>query len=226
VAALGDGGAIYNLGTMTINAATIYGNDAKRNGGGLHIQGGTIEIINSTFAENTAGTIGRGGAINVGPSSNISLLNATIERNNADLGGGIWKDGSVEIKNTIVANSSTTADDGTHSLDCDGPAFVASLGHNLISDGSCVDGLNTTDQRNTNPTLSFIDENGGPTPTLMPLPGSPAIDKGDNAGCPARDQRGAQRPVGSACDVGAVEFGTAVDPSGNPLNFLPIVTNP
>jgi hypothetical protein len=38
--------------------------------------------------------------------------------------------------------------------------------------------------------------------------GSPAIDGGDNAGCPATDQRGVLRPAGAACDIGAFEVAT------------------
>jgi hypothetical protein len=36
-------------------------------------------------------------------------------------------------------------------------------------------------------------------------PGSPAIDTGTNARCPATDARGVLRPAGLACDVGAFE---------------------
>ena len=35
--------------------------------------------------------------------------------------------------------------------------------------------------------------------------GSAAIDAGDNAVCPATDQRGVTRPQGGQCDVGAFE---------------------
>src|SRR5262249_2931767 len=48
--------------------------------------------------------------------------------------------------------------------------------------------------------------NVGPTLTHRLLKGSIAIDDGTNTGCPADDQRGAPRPLGNSCDVGAVEF--------------------
>jgi hypothetical protein len=35
--------------------------------------------------------------------------------------------------------------------------------------------------------------------------GSPAIDAGNAASCPGTDQRGINRPQGSACDIGAFE---------------------
>jgi hypothetical protein len=52
----------------------------------------------------------------------------------------------------------------------------------------------------------------GPTPVAVPAPGSPAIDAGDPAtpgsgggACEPTDQRGALRPIGARCDIGAVE---------------------
>jgi hypothetical protein len=47
-------------------------------------------------------------------------------------------------------------------------------------------------------------DNGGPTLTHALLAGSPAIDAGDNAVCPATDQRGLARDA--ACDVGSFEY--------------------
>lgn len=52
--------------------------------------------------------------------------------------------------------------------------------------------------------------NGGTTANYVPQANSPAIDAGDNSGCPAFDQRGYPRPIGSACDIGSVEYGYAV----------------
>lgn len=218
IAAPGDGGAIYNMGTLSIEASTFFANRAKRNGGGLYTQTGATDIVNSTFAENTAGTIGAGGGIYAGASTGTELVNVTVERNNGDTAGGIWNGGNVSIVNTIIASSSTTADNGTPSLNCDGPS-VNSGGHNLIGDNSCVTGGDPTDKRNISPMLSFINDNGGPTPTLLPLTGSPVIDAADNVACPTRDQRGVLRPVGSACDIGAVEF-RLID-NGNGV-YLPI----
>jgi hypothetical protein len=60
--------------------------------------------------------------------------------------------------------------------------------------------------------LGPLQDNGGPTETHDLLPGSPAIDAGDSAGCPAADQRGEARPFDgdydgvSDCDIGAVEY--------------------
>lgn len=53
-------------------------------------------------------------------------------------------------------------------------------------------------------TTARISDNGGPTPTVALVPGSPAIDAGA-ATCIATDQRDVTRPQGSACDIGANE---------------------
>jgi hypothetical protein len=79
-----------------------------------------------------------------------------------------------------------------------------------VDDGSCVL-TGPGDQERTDPLLGPLQDNGGPTLTFAPLAGSPAVDQGSPAGCPATDQRGVSRPrdgdgVGGArCDIGAVE---------------------
>ncbi|HYN88617.1 MAG TPA: choice-of-anchor Q domain-containing protein [Ardenticatenaceae bacterium] len=93
-------------------------------------------------------------------------------------------------------------------------------GYNLERGSSC--GLSQPGDRSyTAPLLGPLQQNGGPTPTHALLPGSPAIDGGDLAGCKdgtgaalSADQRGQPRPVdgdgngGAICDIGAVESGT------------------
>jgi hypothetical protein len=78
---------------------------------------------------------------------------------------------------------------------------VTDNGFNLATDTSC--GLNNVPDALLGP----LADNGGPTKTHMPLPGSPAIDfVADGCPPPAADQRGVARPVGTACDAGAVEY--------------------
>src|SRR5262249_28583471 len=59
-----------------------------------------------------------------------------------------------------------------------------------------------------NPLLSPLGNYGGPTQTMALLPGSPAIDAGNNALIPAgvtTDQRGFNRIVNATVDIGAFE---------------------
>src|SRR5690606_18945172 len=74
-----------------------------------------------------------------------------------------------------------------------------------------------TDLSGVDPALAALADNGGPTPTRLPHPGSPAIDRippGTPLLCDGTDpvdQRGVHRPQGDGCDVGAVEGqGTSV----------------
>jgi hypothetical protein len=91
------------------------------------------------------------------------------------------------------------------------------MGHNLDDNGSCGF-FNTGDLSIVAADLAPLGDYGGPTMThaLGTGPGMPhpacvaaslAIDAGDNAACPPTDQRGAPRPYGSACDMGAYESG-------------------
>ena len=57
----------------------------------------------------------------------------------------------------------------------------------------------------TDPMLEALALNGGPTSSMRPLPGSPAINTGSNPAGLATDQRGAARVVGTAADMGAYE---------------------
>ena len=58
-----------------------------------------------------------------------------------------------------------------------------------------------------NPKLGPLANNGGPTPTMALLTGSPAIDTGSSVFAPATDQRGDPRPQ-RAIDIGALEITT------------------
>lgn len=106
---------------------------------------------------------------------------------------------AVVVKNAIV--SGNTLDN------CDTAQLggaISSQGNNISSDESCPF-TQSTDKRNTNPLLGPLQDNGGPTDTRALLAGSPATDAGSNAACPTTDQRGVERPQGTACDMGAFE---------------------
>src|SRR5262249_17000674 len=75
-----------------------------------------------------------------------------------------------------------------------------------------------------------LQDNGGSTLTHPLLPGSPAIDAGNNTGAPATDQRGVTRPQNLIVDMGAYELrspvntSTSVVSSPNPITTADQVT--
>jgi hypothetical protein len=120
------------------------------------------------------------------------------------------------VKNTIVAQNMVVP--GGSNSDVNG--IFVSQGHNLIGSGGgigFVNGVNGdlvgTFLNPIDPKLGPLANNGGPTKTHALLAGSPAIDRGDNTGVPATDQRGAGFPRvkdgnfdGTAVvDIGAIE---------------------
>ena len=192
------GGLEVSGGALTVVLSTIVNNTASGDGGAI-FSNGDVTLTNSTITGNTAG--GLGGAILNNVVANLTSTNTTIAGSSPD---GIHNFGTAALKNTIVANST--------GAECAGAAAVISSGHNLASDNSCGLG-GAGDVPNRDPMLGALASNGGPTQTHALLAGSPAIDAGDNAGCPATDQRGFAPPAdgdgnGSAvCDIGAYEAG-------------------
>jgi predicted outer membrane repeat protein len=134
------------------------------------------------------------------------VANSTFSGNSAGSGGGIYNTGqlsTLEISNTIL-NAGASGENIFNS-----GGTVTSHGYSVCSDdgGGYLNGPG--DQINTDPLLGPLRDNGGPTLTHMPLPGSPAIDAGDpNFTPPAfHDQRGScfHRVFGRRIDVGSVE---------------------
>ncbi len=201
------GGGVYiNSGTAYITNATISGNQAvgvAADGGGVyHNSNDNLTLTNVTLASNQAGARG-GGLYHYG---NYAILtNVTIGNNTATMAGpAIYEDSPntavVQMKNSVVFGSAGN---------CDGNLFQ-SLGYN-VSKGSCPSLNHATDQDNFAGDIAMgaLAFNGGTfaMQTMLPLAGSPVIDAGD--ACSATDQRGIARPVGAACDIGAVEYGAS-----------------
>ena len=196
-----DGGGLENYyqgGLVSVTNSTFSSNSATDNGGGIYNDtGGTLSVSSSTLSGNTA--YENGGGIDDGGS--LTLSNSTLSGNSAPNGGGIanyYQGGPITLAGTIVANSMKGGN-------CSG--LITDKGYNLDSGTSCGFKL-SSDLNNTNPLLGPLQNNGGPTPTMALLQGSPAIDWVNNSvDCPSTDQRGDVRPDNheSACDIGAYE---------------------
>ena len=205
---LGAGGGI-NASTATLTRSTVSGNRSNSFGGGI-AAGNTATLTNSTVSSNT--TLSNGGGI---WAISATLLNCTVTENLALIGGGLFHEpgGAFSVKNTIVAQNLILP--GGSNRDVNG-TFV-SQGHNLIGIGGGIGFVNDVNGDLVGTFLSPIDPklgplalNGGRTRTHALLAGSPAIDKGDDAGVTATDQRGAgfaRKKDGNGDGIARVDIG-------------------
>ena len=102
----GNGGGIYNSGTLTLDASTVSANTAGE-GGGIYNYG-TLSIQNaSTVRANTANYDGGGIYNDTGGSTTLDA--SAVSANSAGEGSGIWNQGTLSIQNasTVSANTAT-----------------------------------------------------------------------------------------------------------------------
>src|SRR5207249_2109811 len=115
-------------------------------------------------------------------------------------------DGVASASTSAQANGGTTSQDADVIGDLDGVAATPTVQNTIIK---LIGGTFSNLGNNliaVDPMLGPLQANGGPTPTRLPLPGSPAIDAGNNAAASgALDQRGLNRIVNGTIDIGAVE---------------------
>jgi hypothetical protein len=215
----------------SMSDCTVSQNSAA-NGGGIYVENNpnntTYFISRSTIDHNTASAGGGGIYITSYPL----IGNITIAYNSAPVGGGVYIDNGAPViqQSTITGNSAAPNSGGGIYSNNDGFGLYSSIvalqqgGGNLAGNSpSAVDGSVTTDDPNLNLDPNGLQLNGGPTKTIALLAGSSAIDAPATPtvfnidGSSVRDQRGADRPIGSNRDIGAYEY--------NPNSCATVVTN-
>jgi len=103
----GNGGAVQNAGTVTLDGVTVTGN-AARFAGGIH-NSGTLTIANSTFTSNTSQE--DAGAIYLN-SGTLAVRDSIFQSNSARYGSGIYaNDGTVSLTN-VTFRSNTANEQG------------------------------------------------------------------------------------------------------------------
>lgn len=214
------GGAIYNDGslseTLQVINSTIYRNTANDGSGGAIYNNGALTVRQSTLAKNTASNSG-GALYNL---KTLSLIQSTVAENVAALGGGLAvADGSrTAMFNNIIAGNGS----GPESIDTDigftgspSPAFSFTLTKpNLLGNNHSVADIFPEGRLVGTPLTPLLAElepladNGGRTKTMALIPGSPAINAGDQTST-VSDQRGLDfnRTLFVAPDLGAYELG-------------------
>jgi hypothetical protein len=220
----GEGGALFNVSTASVVNCTFAGNVMSGGSGG---QGGWAGMYTWNPHGTAYGFPGGGGGYGVPGGFTVCqsggfiyLGNCTVACNSSVGGtGGAGGSGSLGNPNGPTGPSGQAHPAGiggsaslvnsllaTNSPGGNGWAGLIDLGHNLSSDATCAF-TNTGSFNGTDPKLGPLADNGGATLSMALLPGSPAIDAADPAAAPATDQRGIPRPVGSAPDIGAFEYG-------------------
>ena len=229
-----DNSAIISRGRAVISDSSIVDNSSNFAGNtGVFIESGMATIERSTIADNTAISVS---GITIGGDATVDLINSTVANNLGRTIGGIDNDGSLNVVNSTVVNNATFSRGGdrigqinntgntklTSSIvasnndssltDLSGDGEYVSGGNNLISNGDNVGSFVDSDLVGTadnpiDPQLGELQDNGGSTPTRALQEGSPAINAGSNPNNLETDRRGEgfERTVGDSTDIGAFE---------------------
>ena len=213
---VGNGGGGGTGGSSSGGGIESGGNGGRggiAGGGGAIYSPGSLSLISCTISGNTAANGGSGGAGGAGTGGGNPGGNGFDGV--GGLGGGMFGT-NCTLRSTLVAVNNANPTNGP-----DISGVITSLGHNLIgnADGSSgiTNGVNADLAGNTasplNPRLGSLGDYGGGILTMALLPGSPAVDAGDDAvlNAPfnlATDQRGNpySRKIGAHVDIGAFEL--------------------
>jgi CSLREA domain-containing protein len=199
-------------GTVDISGLTITSGTTTASGGGVNNTGGTLTLSNSVLSSNSATT--SGGAINNAGSMLVS--DSTFSANKAASGSAIYNTGALTMTYSTVSGNTASASGGIYNasgatLTAANSTFAANTGtgNGIFNSGalavtnSILDA--TTDCSGTGcpstgngnvvgaTKLAALGSYGGPTPTVLPQPGSSAICGGSATHIPsfvAADQRG------------------------------------
>jgi hypothetical protein len=199
------GNGVFNqAGELTSLRSSFVGNSREA----IFNQVGVATIINSTFAQNNGGIFNQEG--------HLTVLNSTIAKNS---GHGLVSTFNPEEQRSagLIIESSLLADNQFSDL---AATAITSIKYSLVEVvvDSAVTGI--ANIVGVDPQLASLGDNGGPTPTLLPQPGSPAINTGSNPLNLLTDQRGRPRVLGSTPDIGAVE--TIPEPATLTLAAAPL----
>lgn len=190
-------------------------------GPGVHVHGGLFAMRWSASVDNSGpglavaagatatvqdSTLSGNGAGGADIAGTLSASSVTVT---ANTGGGLRGTGPKTLAADLIADQASGAD-------CTGP--VTTSGYSADSDGTC--GLHGTGDT-TAPDAALAPLSADLVPFHRPQPGSiarDAIPAGTRCDGTGVDQTGTTRPVGPACDRGAIEADFAAPPTANPDN--------
>jgi hypothetical protein len=139
--ASGDGGAIYNAGSLTLTRSTVSNSVARSGGGIFNVADASLTLIQSTIAGNTASENG-GGIRN--QDGRLTLIQSTVSGNAANgqsgMGGGVYNEDSSVMPARATATLSNSTISGNASRF--GAGFFNDEGKATVSNCTLAD--NTT----------------------------------------------------------------------------------
>lgn len=210
---LGGGGGLAAVANVSIESSTVSGNTSGSYAAGATLGRNAatpVVIRNSTIVGNETTHDGAGAGLLL--EHDTLIENSTIAANKATgssqpVGAGISLEDQVvlDISSSIVAGNTLAGGVASDiGLADAGNSVLVSGNYSLVSASSVPlpgDTLFAAD-----PMLGPLQDNGGPTPTRMPLEHSPALATGIANGLDW-DQRGAGHPrgTGAGVEIGAVE---------------------
>jgi hypothetical protein len=208
IAALGGGIFCRAANTVVINNSILSGNAAFIRGGGTY---GQVVLNGSTLYDNYA-LIAGGGSYG---GSGLAVNNSTYHGNSAGYGGGTF-----DSSGQLTANNSTVSGNVAYTTagGVGGHLAAARLTNSIVAGNSAPTNSNIggnwlslvaeNNLTNGSALLAPLGDYGGPTPTMPPLAGSPAIDAGLDTvtNFLTTDERGYPRLSGAHVDIGAVEL--------------------
>lgn len=205
------GGGIDSLGELVATEVTIATNTAARSGAGLRTYG-PASLTSCTVALNESTSALPTDASGIDATGGLTLINTTVSSNRG-AGPGVYVSGRGDVTNSTIAYNdgafqgadlhlaNTIVAFAQRGVECGGT--IVSAGHNLDSGSTCGFG-SAGDLSGVDPRLGSLANWGGPTDTHRLDSSSPAVDAGDDALCPAVDQRGYLRRPPS--DIGSYEY--------------------
>jgi hypothetical protein len=230
------GSGIWNQGALTVANSTLSGNSTTNLGGGIY-NTGILTVTNSTLSGNSApGNLG-GGIYNTGI---LTVTNSTLSGNSAYNGGGLYTTGpqTVAVTNSTFSGNQTASGS---TINNSGNAGALILANNIVSGNTAPELLDINSYTDKGGNIvggaviqvAPLGNYGGPTQTMPPQIGSPALGAGAyQTGESTTDQRGYPRPntASAPIDSGAVQVSgngatiTAVSPSAGPVAGGTVVT--
>lgn len=209
-----DGGAIANVAeaatTVSVTSSTFSGNAACGHGGAIdNGASGVLTVTSSTFTGNSAGYGGAIANAEDGGSAQLTVLGSTFTGNMAQAGGPAISNrstsGGVDLAGNLLAGACNQGTTGW-----------TDAGYNAATDASCLASPPAPGDVTSAAVadLGALASYGGPTETIEPSAGNPAIDLIPNPTtlsvggttvqlCPATDQRGTASS--GACTAGAFQ---------------------